>query len=262
MRCRCLLWVCVHRAQRIVNETTLGKAVYIPICWSTHGHPKDYIDGYWRSNGAGMIAFYRQDLDSIGGKLPLNEKTEWGSEDAELAVALQRAVGMRRSCAPELWHLYHKKVLWHLSASGLPRVNQQQGVEPPYVLVVVWVASARVCVCVCVCACVCVCVCVRVRVCVCVCACACVCVRVCVCVCRRAHRPVGGSGTGTRHGSQNQARGGCRCRPATVWTSCWAETPWRNPGASQGTRKNYGDDNISTRRVTEGGRCGCATRHT
>ncbi len=96
------------------------QSAFAPVVWSTVKNVSDPTDGYWRSGGTGMISFFVSELDAMGGDLPMISRLSWGGEDHKLVKYLQKKshVRVRRTCTPELWHLFHSKANWGLAIDG------------------------------------------------------------------------------------------------------------------------------------------------
>ncbi len=113
-------------------------AAFAPVCWSANKFTgtapyDDWYTGDWRSSGTGMIAFYASDFYAAGGCVPLADRSQYGREDHEFSMMLKSSgqVQLKRSCTPELWHLYHSMALWGASVNGMRTPRGSMGTASP-----------------------------------------------------------------------------------------------------------------------------------
>lgn len=117
--------------RRVLDNVEEGKYAYAPVAWSTHKPGTDKAptpySGWWRVTGTGMIGFFFSDfMHTAAGKLPLTNRTRYGSEDIQLFLLMSGYVQdseeppwaterllVRRTCAPDLWHIYHPHQKWN-----------------------------------------------------------------------------------------------------------------------------------------------------
>ena len=107
-------------------HTVSPGVVFAPVCWSSDHYNgiapyDDWYAGNWRSSGTGMVSFYVSDFMDAGGCVPLADRAAYGKEDHEFSMMMKRkgTVRLQRACTPELWHLFHSKASWAMSADGM-----------------------------------------------------------------------------------------------------------------------------------------------
>lgn len=114
---------------RVMNKTTPGRFAFAPVCWN-QARPLEGVDfhaGDWRFVGTGMMSFYYSDFLEAGGCIGMAERTSYGKEDGDFAMYMntKSSAHVHRECAPELWHLWHKKKPWGNSVDGMSRTKYE-----------------------------------------------------------------------------------------------------------------------------------------
>lgn len=90
----------LHHVRKLTKR---GTQIYFPIVFSQ----LQDRGGYWRDFGYGIVAAYKQDLDTVGG---LNTFIKgWGKEDVDLYDRLLQHTNLTlfRAASPFMTHLYH-----------------------------------------------------------------------------------------------------------------------------------------------------------
>ncbi|EDV26518.1 uncharacterized protein TRIADDRAFT_54610 [Trichoplax adhaerens] len=107
----------------IRKHTVEGKLAAAPILIRLHcGYSRKELNGFWETEGLGILGIFKSDLDRIGGMNTRDYKSKWGGEDVEL---VDRAVGfgleIYRIKVPRFYHQYHsRKGMW--DKNSLPTV--------------------------------------------------------------------------------------------------------------------------------------------
>ncbi|RDD46294.1 Beta-1,4-N-acetylgalactosaminyltransferase 3 [Trichoplax sp. H2] len=107
----------------IRKHTVEGKLAAAPILIRLHcGYSRKELNGFWETEGLGILGIFKSDLDRIGGMNTRDYESKWGGEDVEL---VDRAVGfgleIYRIKVPRFYHQYHsRKGMW--DKNSLPTV--------------------------------------------------------------------------------------------------------------------------------------------
>jgi hypothetical protein len=117
--------------ERLKISVFEGLTYYIPVCYSTFKNKPVKNDkdksgiywtksltlngknGFWRTQGSGMIAATKRDMTNIGGYNTKDFGSSWGGEDVELATRfIQNGLKPIRTRELNYFHIWHPKNQW------------------------------------------------------------------------------------------------------------------------------------------------------